>query len=186
MNKVIYINNYNPSNTDKFFFDTNIWMFLYYPNGNYGQAMARQYDSFLKKIINAKSSVFVSSLVLSEFFNSYLRREFNRLHEKHPAKYKDFKKSFKGTKEYKELVEDIRCITHNQILKNMQKTDDDFCKINTAEFFDNIAQFDFNDKYYQALAFNKNFKIVTHDGDFAALNRNLQVITANKKLLKHM
>ncbi|MBU4274091.1 MAG: hypothetical protein KJ893_05500 [Candidatus Omnitrophica bacterium] len=69
MNNIIDISTYNPNGNDKFFFDANIWMYLFCPIGGYKKDTVTKYDGFLKKAIQVEASIFISSLVLSEFFN---------------------------------------------------------------------------------------------------------------------
>jgi len=185
MSNIIAIDSYQPQDRDSFFFDTNIWMYLYCPMGNYRRRITRKYDGFLKRVLQAKSSIFISSLVLSEFFNAYSRLEFNLLKDKEPSKYKDFKKDFRGTEAYKRMVNSIKTIVKTQILKLAKRIDDKFSNINLDELFENIERSDFNDNYYQLLAATENIKIVTNDSDFASTRKiPVPILTANYKLLK--
>lgn len=77
MNNIIDICTYMPLENDKFFFDTNIWMYLYCPIGNYNKQVIGEYDGFFKKAYQARSPIFISSLVLSEFFNAWIKLDFN-------------------------------------------------------------------------------------------------------------
>ncbi len=182
MSNIIAIDSYQPQEEDKFFFDTNIWMFLYCPMGNYKEAIVKKYDGFLKKAIGIKSSIFISSLVLSEFFNAYTRLEFNILKGKEPL---DFKKDFRGTDDYQRLVINIKTIVKTKILKLAKRLNDNFSNINIDELFEDIEQSDFNDKYYQFLAITENIMIVTDDSDFASTKKTtVPILTANYKLLK--
>lgn len=65
MSNIIAVDSYQPQVNDKFFFDTNIWMYLYCPIGNYKKRIIQKYDGFLKRALQSKSSIFISSLVLS-------------------------------------------------------------------------------------------------------------------------
>jgi len=76
MCKIFDIKRYSPSKDERFMFDTNIWMYIFCPIGDYKKHIVGQHSSFLKKLINAKAEVIINSLILSEFINSYLRLEF--------------------------------------------------------------------------------------------------------------
>lgn len=187
MSKIIAIDSYQPQDKDKFFFDTNIWMYLYCPIGNYNQEIIRKYDGFLKRVLLAKSSIFISSLVLSEFFNTYTRLEFNILKKKEPSKYQDFKRDFRRTELYKKLVLQIKATVKTQILKLAKRLNDKFSYINLDELFKDIERSDFNDNYYQLLAATENIKIVTNDYDFASTRKvPVPILTANYKLLEEV
>jgi len=185
MSNIIDINNYTPLKSDKFFFDANIWMYLFCPLGNYQKEQIEKYDSFLKKALQAKSSIFVCSLILSEFFNSYTHLEFNILKEKHSSEYKNFKKDFKPTEIYKKLVNQIVTIVKTKILKLSERVDDGFENMNLDDLFSNIEVSDFNDNYYFIMAAAKKFTIVTNDYDFISSKKAVvPVLTANYKLLR--
>lgn len=184
MSQIIDLRNYTPNKTETFFFDTNIWMYLYCPLGNYRKAVIKIYDQFLKRVIQAKATILISSLILSEFFNAYLRLEFNILKNKNPAKYTDFKRDFRGKQEYRLLMATIVSTVKSQILKLAKRVDDEFAHLNLDDLFAEIAKSDFNDCYYAVLSDQKSFSIVTDDKDFNLKKPNLRVLTANRNLLR--
>lgn len=183
MNNISNISYYQPRKDDKFFFDTNIWIYLYYPLGNYNKNIISKYSNFLKQILKNQSRVFISSIVLSEFINTYVRLEFNILKKKYPNKILDFKKDFRGTKKYRNVISDIKITLKRQILKFTQRIDDKFNKMDIDELLLDLENSDFNDNYYICLCEIENLKIVTHDKDFKSKATNIPILTANSKLL---
>lgn len=185
MNNIIDIGTYTPRGSDNLFFDANIWLCLYCPLGNYRKEKNRKYDGFLKKAIQAKSSIFISSLVLSEIFNAWIKLDFNILKNSDPSKYVDFKKDFRSTEAYKKSVAIIKIAIMEYIMKIVKRVDDKFESISLDELFKEIEKSDFNDNYYIAMANLENFMIVTNDSDFA-ISRPISVpiLTANDKILK--
>lgn len=184
MNNIISIDNYEPNQKDRFLFDTNIWMYLYCPLGNYKKVVISKYDAFLKRAIQKKSSIVLTSLVLSEFFNAYLRLEFNLLKAKEPDRYKDFRRDFKTSKSYNKLMITIKSTCQNHILKLGKRIEDRFSSIDINELLKNIQLHDFNDKYYIALAGYEDLKIVTDDKGFKKNILDIQILTANHQLLR--
>ncbi len=186
MNNIIDICTYMPLENDKFFFDANIWMYLYCPIGNYKKDVINKYSSFLKKAYNAKSSIFISSLVLSEFFNAWIGLDFNILKGSDPSKYTNFKrKDFRSTKSYKNSATTIKTVVTKDIMKITKRTDDKFENIILDKLFNEIEASDFNDNYYLAMADLEKFKMVTNDYDFAFSRKILvPILTANKEMLK--
>jgi predicted nucleic acid-binding protein len=179
-NRVLDVGAYEPVSGDKLFFDTNVWLYLYCPIGNYRKKKIARYDSFLKKAIQAKATICVSSLVLSEFCNTYARLEFNIL-KRRTKESLDFKRDFKRTPAYKKVMTEIRHVVTNQILKIASPVDDKFDAIDRDKLMGLIAEADFNDAYYCLLSRAENMMVVTDDGDFATLDADL--ITGNQKLL---
>lgn len=185
MNNIIDIDSYIPLKNDKFLFDANIWLYLYCQLGNYNKDTIKKYGIFLKKVIQLESSVFISALLLSEIFNTWIKLEFNILKNQYPSKYNDFKRDFRNTQNYKNLVSTIKTEVTSKILKIANRIDDKFSNISLDKLFYKIENSDFNDNYFLATANLESFKIVTNDSDFA-FSRKIPVLilTANNKLLR--
>lgn len=184
MNNISNIAHYQPQSNDRFFFDANIWMYLYCPLGNYNNNIIRKYDNFFKQILKNRSTVFISSLVLSEFINTYLKLEFNILKYQFPDKYSDFKKDFRNTEKYKNLIRDISTTLKGQILKFAKRIDDNFKKIDLDKILFDLEHSDFNDNYYINLCEIEKIKIVTHDKDFRVKDIKVHILTASNSLLR--
>lgn len=156
---------YNPTFNDSFFFDNNIWMYLFCPLSNYNKSKQRAYSSFYQKIISRDATIFINSLVLSEFSNAYLRLDFE-LWKKETKNYgANFKMDYVGNKRYLETVNEIVANIQN-ILKFSEKSPDDFNAVNLDNITKSLENIDFNDSYYIELARMKNWFIVTDDSDF--------------------
>lgn len=185
MSSIVDITAYTPDGNDKFFFDANIWMYLFCPIGGYRKDVVIKYDGFLKKAIQMESPIFISSLVLSEFFNAYTRLEFNILRNKDCA-YKNYKKDFRGTEKYKQTVTEIKTIIETKILKLSKRINDKFDDIDLTKVLANVEESDFNDNYYKVLLseFGENIKIVTDDYDFSRVADPVSIVTANPNLLR--
>jgi len=173
MNK-IDINSYTPKASDKFFFDNNIWMYLYCPIGNYNQYSIDKYSDFFSKIIEAGAKIYVSSLVLSEFFNSFSRLDFNIWRG---GQTKDYKKDFRPTLRFKETSETIVNTIEGRILGIAERINDEFTDMSIEDISDKCEDLDFNDSYYIELAKKHNCKIVTNDSDFLSITDDIDVVT---------
>ncbi|HNS41890.1 MAG TPA: type II toxin-antitoxin system VapC family toxin, partial [Taishania sp.] len=55
--------------TDKFFFDTNIWLLLYGTVAGFQANDQSQYAKLLENLITRKSPIYITSMVVSEFAN---------------------------------------------------------------------------------------------------------------------
>lgn len=67
---------YEPKADDKIFLDTNIWLYLFCPIGNYKNEIIDQYSTVFYKILKSGCRIYTTSLVISEFFNTYCRIDF--------------------------------------------------------------------------------------------------------------
>ncbi|MCZ2615798.1 hypothetical protein ACRFA2_04625 [Bacteroides hominis] len=162
---VCNISGYTPSSTDTYLFDNNIWMFIFCPIANVLKKKQREYSSFLQSILSVKASIFVTSMILSEFANAYLRLDYD-LWKKDTRQYsanykKDYLKSERYRETSKEVISSIKAI-----LKLTEAMPDDFHMINIDNILTLFEKIDFNDSYYIELCKTKSLKIVTDDRDF--------------------
>lgn len=169
------ISNYTIDKTDRFFFDTNIWMYMHCSIGNYSARLVQDYSDFYEKVKVSGATILTSTLLISEFVNSYSRLEFNL--RKKTDGLKDYKKDFRSNPNYKPLLDNINLLTEKKILKNSIKIQDSFHEFEESNFFAQPNTYDFNDEYYCYIAEKQNFKIVTHDKDFLNTTYNIEVIT---------
>ena len=163
--KPIDIKTYSPKALDVFFIDNSVWMYLFCPLGNYNHNKQKHYSSFLQSIQSSKSTIFINSLVLSEFANRYLRMDFERWKEEEEIPTAGYKKDFIGNKRYSETVEEVKR-NINQIMKLCEKSSDNFNAVNLDSVLLHFSSIDFNDSYTIELAKLDNWKIVTDDEDF--------------------
>lgn len=174
---IIDIRSYSPRSGDIFFFDNNIWMYLFCPLGNYNQNKQDIYSSFLDSIKTANSTIFINSMVLSEFSNCYLRMDFELWKEEFGKHGAHFKKEFVGSKRYQETVQEIGIGLRN-ILKFCERTTDSFNAVEMSNILRHFNKIDFNDSYYLELSRLNEWKIVTDDQDFARIeDHEVDVVT---------
>lgn len=182
-NNIVDIRSYLPGKIDRFFFDTNIWLYVFCPIGDYRKSMIEPYSAFLKKILNSKSLLCISSLVLLEFIRGYLNIEIKIFAQKNKLHRQiNFKEEFRGTPEHKKVLLDIEKSV-DSILKIAEKIGDKFEHIDVDNLFQALDKIDINDSYHINLALIEQLKIVTHDADFG-VNNNVPILTANGKLLR--
>ena len=182
MSKIHDIKNYKISSTDTFFFDNNIWMYLFAPIANSKKSEQKDYSDFFNSVCTARATIWINSMVLSEFCNSWLRIEYNNW-KKEIANVQrfDYKKDFIPSNIYQETIAEIKQTLPN-ILKKTERCTDNFNSINIDNVLKELNNCDFNDSYYIELAKSNNWKIVTHDADFFKNNSsNVEIITANIK-----
>ena len=172
------ISTFRPKFTDTFLFDNNVWMFLYCPIANYEKKKQRAYSSLYSDLCTRNISIFITSLILSEFCNAWLRIEFNHLNNKSGGTL-DYKKDFVPSPQFKSTVQDIK-VAVTRILSGTLKNSDEFNAVNFDNITNEFGSCDFNDGYYLELARFKGWKIVTDDADFFKNNSlGIEIVTAN-------
>jgi len=180
MTKIHDITTYKVTFSDNFFFDTNVWMYIFCPIGNYKPHKQKIYSAFFNQLIRDKRTIFINSLILSEFANAYLKLDFNLWKDEplNKSKQLNYKKDFIKTQQFKQTVVEVRK-SINSILRVTQKCNDDFSSIKLENVLGSFGNIDFNDSYYIETAQKNKWKIVTDDSDFFNITSNIEVITAN-------
>lgn len=178
MSKVLDISSYTPKKDDKIFLDTNIWLYLFCPIGQYKEEIVNKYNQFFYDMLKNGSKLYTSSLVISEFFNTYSRIDFKIKRQQDPRKYRNYKKDFRNSEEFGELSKNICELINNKILKHATKINDRFDNI----IMDNILlpndNYDFNDLYIAELCLREEIKVLTNDGDFKKIGADIEIITS--------
>lgn len=175
--KIIDVKTYTAKGLDVFFFDNNIWMYLFCPLGDYNKQRQKQYSELLKSIKTANSTIFTSSLIMSEFVNRYLRLDFARWRKEYGIIDAKFKEHYVGTPRYKSTVLEVSDLLI-KIIELCEKHPDNFNSIEIDKILTHFGEIDFNDSYYIELASINRWKVVTDDQDFVLYNNhNLEIIT---------
>ena len=183
MSNKYFIKDYEPCNDDRFFFDANIWIGLFVSLGGWHSEIRGQYDGFLKKVIEKKATIYISSLILSEFINRYLKLEYN-LYVAYSGNENMRLKEYREEEDYKRVLKSINEDIEHRILEISKRLHDHFSEIPISGIINDFQnRIDFNDAYYHQLATIKGLKLVTHDGDFRKIFCKVDLITANRKLL---
>ena len=73
MAKVEKIKDFKVKSGDYFFFDNNVWMFLFSPISGASAYQQRWYGNLLRNIQTAGATIFINSLIVSEYINSSLK-----------------------------------------------------------------------------------------------------------------
>jgi len=158
-----------------YFFDTNIWLYIYGPIG-WPDHKSDVYSRALKRIRESKVTIYINCMIISEFINTFSRIEFRQQSEF--SKYKEFRNSLK----YRAIAQDIS-YNVKKILKNTLACDPELQAIDFPEVMDLFEQgkYDFNDLLFAQICRAKGLIFVTHDKDFSGLG--VEILTANEKLM---
>lgn len=177
--KITDISTSQPKSADIYFFDNNIWMYLFCPLGNYNKARQNAYSRFLHSVKSVGATIFINSLILSEFTNRYLRMDFEQWKKDEGIPDLEFKNHFIGTDRYKETVSEIKQHVKS-IMKLCERTPDNFNAVNLDNVLTHLSAIDFNDSYYIEFVPLIRAKLVTDDSDFIRYkNHDLEVLTFN-------
>lgn len=176
---IIDIRKHNPSGSEHYLLDTNIWLFLYCPIGNYREDIVSKYSFFYNKLLKAHSTLYTTSLILSEFINVYLRMDC-KINETSRDKYKS---DYRPSPAFLKTFEIIEQTVKGKILNQVKCLDDEMNKMSFDQILCDSRRSDFNDAYVSNLVRGKGIDILTDDRDFSKLVRNHNIFTGNPKLL---
>jgi len=171
-------NEYRISSSDVFFFDNNIWMFIYGIIGNYERKKQETYSNLLGYIIERKRPIFINSLVISEFVNANLRNEYE-IWKMKPENFSQnkYKEHYLKSTSYQSTLKSVLAALKS-ILSITTKGNDNFNAIQLDNVFNEMTDCDFNDAYYLQYSKLGNYIIVTDDGDLYKNNKSgINIIT---------
>lgn len=178
--KVLSIASFEPQAGEKYLFDTNVLIKIFYPP--ISSSNNTSYIKMYEKLIAVKSTLLISSIHISEFINTCIRFQFNLYRGSHDD-IKTFKSDYRNTDDYKECMEAILEIVNNDILSVFQKTNDNFQSMDSSNLFLYGFSYDFNDALISELSRLENCILVTDDSDYINFSNNLTIVTNNKSLL---
>jgi len=175
INNALAIDTYHFKPEDELFIDANVWLYFFGPQKPIDSRVAT-YSQALKKILSAKSKIYIDVLIVSEYMNTYARIKKNIVAPK--KKFKDFRKS----PAFKPIASDIAADI-KRIISLCSMIDSGFKELEINDLLNEYAfgDSDFNDQVITALCKKKRLKLVTDDADFKG--KGIQVVTANKRLL---
>lgn len=163
--------------SSKLFFDTNIWIFLFGSLADFKIDKQKNYSILFDKAIQQKCPIYISSMVISEFANVILRREFNKW-KKNNKTDSTYKKSFVGTEIYKEKTEQVKSQLNKILaLPNIVQLPDSFNSISLENVFSDFGKSDFNDAYINEIVRTNNLILVTDDSDFESIYSGNTLVT---------
>jgi len=100
-----------------FLFDTNIWMFLFCPIGNYKEKKQKEVSKFFERLLAApKFHIIINSAIISEFANAFLRLDWKLWRDEEKQYGADFKKIYFKTERCKNTRKAIAHILRSKIL----------------------------------------------------------------------
>ena len=155
------INQLDELTSEKFFFDTNILLYLFYSHTV--DWASRSYSSLYMQMLNRKMQMYIDNTVLSEFINRVLRIEYDMKMKMSPNEFMPFKR-------YRDTIDGQHTVNHaNNLVKDILR----FILID-GEVMDKmdiqsiliVDSLDYNDKIIEHLCESKGYILVTNDIDF--------------------
>ncbi|MFZ5922436.1 MAG: PIN domain-containing protein [Chloroflexota bacterium] len=180
MSKAVDITVYQFAETDNLFFDANIWLTLYGPQGAPNDPRSQVYSNALAEAVRAKSQIWVDVLVVSEFVNRFARIEYD-IRFPNKSRRPDFKQ-FRNSPDFHPISQAIAAAVRN-ILKFAARIESGFSVIDINNL---LLEFeatpnDFNDQILAGLCKNNSLVLVTHDSDFKG--KGVDILTANPRII---
>ncbi len=179
--EIISPSNFEPIFSNKFFIDTNVWLYLIFPNhSNINKKITGQYSNLYANILSKKCLIETSIIQISEIVNLILQLEFKEFKKKNSF-YGDFKQ-FRNSENSKLALQNaqilVNTITKTSTIRSGNLTPEEILNISN-----NIEKADFNDLCFAKHCSKENAILVTHDFDFNALDSKFKIVSANEKYL---
>ena len=173
--RALSVEHYGFQPGDELFLDANIWLFIF-GSQNPGNARTHVYSSAFRRILEAKSRIYIDVLVASEFINTYARLQW-RL----SAPGEEFK-AFRNSPDFRPVAREI-ADNVKRVLSHCSRVESGFDALDADDLLDEYAQggADFNDQVIRNLCRSRSLKLITDDRDFNG--QGIAVLTANRRLL---
>lgn len=162
-----FSNAYKINSSDNVFLDTNILIFLFSPDFvSSKEYQVDRYSKIFEKLIENNSSIYINSLVVSEFLNRCLRIDFNKNFQDN-SNTKDYKNDYRGSVEYKKTLATLLKELNKMFnVFKIKQLEDGFSNFNTIAEFKNSTELDFNDLIIARNVIDNSLKLLSDDGDF--------------------
>ena len=161
-----------------YFFDTNVWMFIYGPIAGTNSKKQSIYSKLLRDIISHKASIHISSLVLSEYINAVLHIGFNQWKRATCSVNANFKRDYRVTQDYNDKLADA-ILQVRAILGVCEKRPDDFHIVDINRILALMSKgADYNDAYYLHDCEEIGLILVSDDSDIQKMQSKITLITA--------
>ena len=173
------IRDFQVKSGDCFFFDNNVWMFLFSPISNANQYQQRAYSNILSQIQSARATIYINSLVVSEYVNRSLRLThalWAQRKAKSGVRFLEFKRDFRPTEDFETAKKDIS-VEMAEILSITERKPDDFNALNLSDVLD-AKGMDFNDAYYANFCKLNRLILVTDDRDLQQTPLDITILTS--------
>ncbi len=176
MNNTQDIKAHSFSETDKYFLDANIWLYVYGPIA-FRNKKSATYSKALFELRNVGCLIFIDVLIVSEFINTYARFE-HKQSQRREINFKEFRK----TSTFSEISKDITNNT-KRIIKQCQRCNLNFVDIDIEGLLSKFEKgdSDFNDQVFSEICKINGYILITDDADFDC--EDLNILTANQRLL---
>lgn len=171
----------NPKFNSKFFLDSNIWLYLYYPQfSQISKTLIEKYSHFFNDIVNKECLIVTDMIQMSELVNTVLQSEYKSYCRK--TAYLSFK-DFRVKEEYISALSNAKSLSTN-ILKVTTLKGGIFTPEELRSMVNRCDKADFNDIYFAQLCLKEKAILITHDFDFNALDVEVDLYTCNSKYLE--
>ena len=178
--KVISMHEYYPEKEENVLIDTNVLIRQFFPT--YFEAN-NDIDEIFKRLRNAKSTILLSSVQISEFINRYIRIQFNYYKGIKGDNGLDFKTDYRSTEDYSKHMENILDILTTEVLPICTCINDKFNEMDSSRLYNYGFSYDFNDALIAEIARLYNATLITNDHDFLNYSLSGKIVTNNSLLL---
>jgi predicted nucleic acid-binding protein len=179
---IISIRDFKPKFSEKFFLDTNVWMYLFYPqNSSISKKKIQEYSTLFEFIVDRAFLIESNIVQISEIINLFVKLEFDDFKKKNPSSLslKDYRDSEEGNETRKKAEILVKSIARVATIRSGNLSDSDIQNIVSK-----INKADFNDICFAFHCNKEKATLLTHDFDFGAIEGDFTIVSGNEKYFK--
>lgn len=172
------ISDYTVGPSEEFFFDTNVWLYIFAPIAGAKMTKQNVYSKLYSEVISRGATIWINSQVIAEYVNVCLRFEFAQWKERTKNYGAEFKKDYRSTSDYILALKNVK-IQITAILQKSERIPDEFNSINIESIIESMgSSIDYGDAIIVDLCKRKKYKLVTDDSDITKSSFSFAVLTA--------
>lgn len=180
--RAINISTFHPSETNNILVDTNVLLHLFSP---FSRPQAQPYSSFYQKAVSAKCKFYLSSHVYSEYTNVLITSEERIFAQSWKNNYPNTiyskKSHWRSSQELQLVANYIDTVFKNNIKDFIYVSD--FFNTNSFNVSSIVQHSDVNDQLIFHCTKMNDLLLLTDDKDMAQYSNEIQILTANQKLI---
>lgn len=177
--EAIKVDQYEVGPADCFFFDTNVWLYIFAPIGNNSKKLQQKYTTLYKAILSRGAKLQITSLVIAEYINAVLRMSFKQWKREDYGRINaDFKRDYRTTEHYSNALSDAKDQVE-MMISSATRFPDNFQNVDIVAIINRMNHLcDYNDSCLIQFCEQSGAKLVSHDQDFVSIDTKVKLLTA--------
>lgn len=159
------ISNLTPKKDEIYLLDTCFLLYNFFTVGSYNRSKVTMCNRLLTLIIKSNSKILIFPELIEEFFNRFIKLEYELYNDKHKEDRKTYKE-FRKTEDFTSAIKELKEIYNSQIKPYSITVKSEVTVSDFDCFLENLSDMDINDMIICKVAQKNNAILITDDNDY--------------------